>query len=111
MEDFFYSGSTAAPEAIVGIELCGPDALLRSLAVEPALRAHGVGSDLVMHAEEYARARGARTIYLLTTTAEAFFRSRGYSLTPRESAPPAIRATSEFSGLCPATSAFLSKRL
>ena len=111
MEDFFYSGSTDTPEAIVGVELYGPDALLRSLVVEPGLRAHGLGGSLVTHAEAYARKRGARTIYLLTTTAEAFFRSRGYSVTPRENAPPAVQATSEFSGLCPAASAFLSKRL
>jgi len=111
MEDFFYSGTAAAPQAIVGVELCGSDALLRSLVVEPDLRAQGMGSGLVTHAEAYARERGAQVIYLLTTTAEAFFRSRGYMVTPRDIAPPAVRATAEFSGLCPASSAFLSKRL
>lgn len=111
MKDFFYAGPATAPIAIVGLQFFGADALLRSLVVEPSQRKHGLGRRLVEHAEQHARERGASTVYLLTTTAEAFFRSRGYDVTPRESAPPAIRSTPEFAGLCPASSAFLSKRL
>jgi amino-acid N-acetyltransferase len=111
MKDFFYAGSAAAPIGIVGLQLYGPDALLRSLVVGAAHRAQGVGQKLVEHAEQHARTRGVVTIYLLTTTAEHFFRSRGYGVTPRDSAPPAIRSTPEFASLCPASSAFLSKRL
>jgi amino-acid N-acetyltransferase len=70
-----------------------------------------LGRRLVEHAEQHARERGASTVYLLTTTAESFFRSHGYTVTPRDSAPPAIRSTPEFAGLCPASSAFMSKRL
>jgi amino-acid N-acetyltransferase len=111
MKDFFYAGPAAAPVGIVGLQFYGSDALLRSLVVESAQRKQGLGQRLVEEAEQHARARGANTVYLLTTTAEAFFRSRGYVVTPRESAPPAIRSTPEFAGLCPASSAFLSKRL
>jgi amino-acid N-acetyltransferase len=111
MESFFYVGSPDSPQAIVGVELFGPDALLRSLVVEPALRAHGLGSELVLRAEDHARAHGARTLYLLTTTAEQFFQSRGYTATARASAPMTIRSTPEFSGLCPDSSAFLSRQL
>jgi N-acetylglutamate synthase-like GNAT family acetyltransferase len=63
------------------------------------------------HAEEQAKASGIRELYLLTTTAETFFAKRGFLRAPRDSAPPAIRATREFSGICPASSAFMSKRL
>jgi len=111
MKDFFYAGPAAAPIGIVGLQFYGSDALLRSLVVSSAQRKQGLGQKLVQEAEQYARERGATTVYLLTTTAEAFFRSRGYVVTPRDSAPPAIRSTPEFSGLCPASSAFLSKRL
>jgi len=96
MEHFFYSGPATAPEGIVGVEFCGSDALLRSLVVIPEMRATGLGS---------------RLVYLLTTTAEQFFRRRGYVSTPRDSAPSAIQKTREFAGLCPASSAFLSKKL
>lgn len=111
MKDFFYVGPATAPIGIIGVQLYGSDALLRSLVVISAHRAQGLGHRLVEHAEQYARERGATTVYLLTTTAESFFRSRGYSATARDSAPSAIRSTPEFSGLCPASSAFLSKRL
>jgi amino-acid N-acetyltransferase len=111
MQDFFYVGPASAPIGIVGVQLFGAVALLRSLVVIEEHRARGLGRDLVEHAELHARERGATAIYLLTTTAERFFRSRGYTATPRDSAPAAIRATPEFAGLCPASSAFLSKPL
>jgi len=111
MSDFFYSGPANAPVGMVGLQFHGTDALLRSLVVTKAHRTQGLGGRLVECAEQCARQHGAATIYLLTTTAESFFRSRGYVVTTRESAPAAIRSTPEFAGLCPASSAFLSKRL
>jgi amino-acid N-acetyltransferase len=111
MTDFFYAGPSGAPIGIVGLQFYGSDALLRSLVVSASHRAQGLGQELVEHAEQHARTRGVATVYLLTTTAEHFFRSRGYVVTPRDSAPPAIRSTPEFASLCPASSAFLSKRL
>jgi amino-acid N-acetyltransferase len=111
MKDFFYIGPATAPIGIVGVQFFGADALLRSLVVTAAQRTHGLGQRLVERVEHHARERGAATVYLLTTTAESFFRSRGYIVTPRDRAPAAIRSTPEFAGLCPASSAFLSKHL
>jgi amino-acid N-acetyltransferase len=110
-EHFFYQGSPAAPTGLIGLELFGNVALLRSLVVSPAARASGLGSELLGHAESHARSSGVRTVYLLTTTAEAFFSRRGYVRTARDSAPPAIRTTREFAGICPASSAFMCKQL
>ena len=93
------------------MQFFGSDALLRSLVVTLTQRKQGLGQRLVEHAEQHARDHGAATVYLLTTTAEAFFRSRGYEVTSRDTAPSAIRSTPEFAGLCPASSAFLFKRL
>lgn len=111
LEHFFTAGPKTAPAGLVGLDLCGPHALLRSLVVIPGLRSAGIGSALVEHAESYARARGTRSIYLLTTTAETFFNRRGYERTTRASAPAAIRNTHEFADICPATSAFMVKQL
>lgn len=111
MTGFFYMGAADAPDAMVGLELYGPDALLRSLVVSPALRERGIGSLLVAKAESYAREHGVRCVYLLTTTAEQFFLARGYLSCARTAAPASIRSTAEFAGLCPASSAFLSKTL
>jgi amino-acid N-acetyltransferase len=111
MEHFFFCGPAAAPIALIGVELCGADALLRSLVVRPEHRSAGLGAALVEHAEAYARSHGVRAIYLLTTTAESFFKRRGYANADRASAPLGISQTCEFAGICPASSAFMQKRL
>jgi amino-acid N-acetyltransferase len=111
MRYFFYCGPPAAPTALVGVELHGSNALLRSLVVAPAHRSNGLGAVLVRHAEEFARAEGATSMYLLTTTAESFFKRCGYAHANREAAPAEIRATREFADICPASAAFLVKRL
>jgi len=111
MEHFFYCGPVHAPTGVVGLELCGRDALLRSLAVAPAQRGTGLGVSLTRHAEARAHARGVHSLYLLTTTAETFFKRHGYAAADRATAPEAIRATREFADICPASSAFLVKLL
>ncbi|MGA8205552.1 MAG: arsenic resistance N-acetyltransferase ArsN2 [Woeseiaceae bacterium] len=111
MRDFFYYGQPSAPVALVGVEFCGPDALLRSLAVAPDRRARGIGSALVRHAENHARGRAVQAIYLLTTDAATFFERCGYETAERDSAPASIRATREFAEVCPGDSTLLVKRL
>jgi amino-acid N-acetyltransferase len=66
---------------------------------------------LTDHAEQYAASMGVRSIYLLTTTAEAFFKRLGYEHIERSQAPPSIQRTREFASLCPASSAFMVKSL
>jgi amino-acid N-acetyltransferase len=111
MEHFFFCGPAAQPSGIIGIEVGGEAALLRSLVVAAEHRATGMGAALTERAERHARERGARSLYLLTTTAEDFFARRGYVSAARESAPAAIKNTREFAGLCPASSAFMVKQL
>lgn len=111
MKNFLHIGSTSAPIAIIGVQLYGEHALLRSLVVREEHRERGLAHALVARAERHAREQGVKTVYLLTTTAEAFFRRHGYEATSRENAPASIRATPEFTDLCPTSSALLSKRL
>lgn len=111
VEHFFYAGSPDKPTGLVGLEVFGEVALLRSLAVVPERRGFGEGQHLLAHAEREAWARGVRTIFLLTTTAESFFSKYGYAPASREAAPAAIRSTKEFAGICPASSAFMAKQL
>lgn len=96
---------------VIGLEIHDTVALLRSLAVAPAQRKHDLGKSLVKFAEAYAEKHDIESLYLLTTTAEDFFSKLGYSIASREKAPSSIKATSQFSGLCPSSSAFMSKRL
>ena len=97
--------------AVVGLELYPPVGLLRSLAVAPDFRARGTGRKLVAFSESFAAANGVQTLFLMTTTAERFFLALGYAQASRASAPAAIRGTSQFSTLCPDSSAFLSKHV
>jgi amino-acid N-acetyltransferase len=110
-DSFFYLGTAEAPGGLVGLEILGDVALLRSLVVSNERRGLGAGSALVSHAEQAARDAGVTSLYLLTTTAEEFFRKRGYQRADRGSAPLAIRATREFAGICPAGSAFMTRTL
>jgi len=48
---------------------------------------------------------------LLTETAEAFFRSRGYVPVERANVSPAVKQSAEFRTLCPASARCLSKSL
>jgi amino-acid N-acetyltransferase len=110
-DSFFFTGPASAPTGLVGLELFGDVALLRSLVVAPERRGSGEGTSLLGFAEREARARGVRAMYLLTTTADPFFAKHGYSRASRDAAPPAIRATREFAGICPASSAFMCRQL
>ena len=94
--------------AVVGIELCLPFGLLRSLAVRSSFRKRGLARELVLFAQAWAAAQGVDSLFLLTTTAEQFFLGLGYAPAARASAPSAIQASSQFSGLCPASAALLS---
>ena len=111
MEHFFGCGSDSVPDGIVGLELYGSVALLRSLTVGLKSRGQGCATALASQAEAFAQSQGVREIYLLTTTAERFFQRLGYTRLPREAAPLSIRQTQEFSALCPGGSAFMVKRL
>jgi amino-acid N-acetyltransferase len=111
LQHFFGCGSSLGLEGVIGLELFGEMALLRSLAVASSRRNSGLGSRLVAHAERHARDQGVQSLYLLTTTAEQFFLRHGYARIPRDKAPAAIKSTSEFSGICPVSSAFMVKAL
>ena len=109
--DFWGCREGTALIGVVGLEIHGTVALLRSLAVAPDWQGRGLGAALLAHAERTARQRGITTLYLLTTTAEAFFARHGYVRIPREAAPPVLQQTAEFAALCPASAVCLTKPL
>jgi len=89
--------------ACAAIEFYGDAGLLRSVAVKPARRGEGLGKIVTKNALEHAKSKGLKTIYLLTTTAENYFPSFGFSEIHRDKAPTAIRASREFREICPAS--------
>ena len=94
---------------VIGLELHGGVALLRSLVVAEEFRGRNHGAALTSAAESLARRLDVVSIYLLTTSAETFFQSRGYRRISREAAAPQIQTTSQFSALCPSTAVLMVK--
>jgi amino-acid N-acetyltransferase len=100
LRHFLVARRGSAVVGAVGAELCGSDALLRSLVVLPDLRGAGLGGRLVDGIERAAEAWGVRRWWLLTTTAEEFFLRRGFAKAERSAAPESIRSTGQFCGGC-----------
>ena len=78
-------------------------ALIRSIVVDPDYRKHGLGRRLVRQLLDRLAARGLREFYLLTTTAEEYFRRRGFKTIERDEVHPQLLASREFQDACPST--------
>jgi amino-acid N-acetyltransferase len=85
----------------VALELYGDAALLRSVAVEPALRSQGLGSRLTGQAFDLARQNGVRRLYLLTESAAGYFARRGFQPIARSAVEAAVQQSVEFRFACP----------
>jgi arsenite methyltransferase len=96
---------------VAGLEVYGANGLLRSVAVAPAHRGRSVAAALVNDRVEWARARGLRGVYLLTTTASPYCEKSGFTAVERDVVPSSIRRSSEFSEVCPATATAMELRL
>jgi amino-acid N-acetyltransferase len=95
----------------VGLERHGDAVLLRSFAVAPGQRGRGIGQALHARILAAAALRGARTAYLVTTTAEGFAGARGFARVERSELPPEVAATAQLRTLCPATAICMRRRL
>lgn len=97
--------------AVGGIERHADDGILRSLVVRADVRRTGVGSAMCEVLEDRAADAGITTLYLLTTTAEGFFSTRGYRRTDRDGVPAAVAESTLFAEQCPVGAACLRKSL
>jgi amino-acid N-acetyltransferase len=93
------------------LEIYNDGALLRSVAVDPAMQGTGLGHRLTEAATERAIEMGVPVLYLLTTTAEHFFPRFGFSRIEREDVPASVRQSVEFQSACPATAVVMRKLL
>jgi amino-acid N-acetyltransferase len=96
---------------VVGLELYGSSALLRSAAVEESWRRTGVGRTLIESALDLARDRGIDDVFLLTTTAEHYFPRFGFACVTRDAVTDAVKASAEFKGACPDSAVAMRKSL
>jgi glycerol 3-phosphatase-2 len=75
--------------------------LLRSVAVRPDLRGKGLGMLATAAAVREARSLGASRLFLLTETAEGFFKGLGFSVIERHTLPGAVRTNAHAVEECP----------
>lgn len=95
---------------VAGLEVCCDNALLRSVAVRPEWRSHGVGRALVTRVIADAESRGIRALYLLTTSADRYFPTFGFRTITRDEVPDDVRGTAEFRDACPASATVMCRQ-
>lgn len=86
---------------VAGAEVYAQDALLRSVAVAPAMHGQGIGRRVLTQFLREAARRDIARLYLLTETAADYFTRFGFEATSRANAPQALHASAEFQGACP----------
>jgi amino-acid N-acetyltransferase len=91
-----------------GLEIYEGVALLRSLCVAEAIRSQGIGKQILTGLLQVAREKLIHHVFLLTTTAPAYFKKFGFVAMNRADVPPPIQASAEFTDLCPGTAQCLS---
>jgi amino-acid N-acetyltransferase len=106
--DFLVAESGRDMVGVVGMEYCCNYGLLRSTAVSPDWRSKGIARQLVEQIIARAEGRGIQALYLLTTTAETYFPSFGFTRTTRDAVPREVQATEEFRGACPASATVMT---
>ncbi|RME53616.1 MAG: GNAT family N-acetyltransferase [Caldilineae bacterium] len=85
------------------LEVYGPVALLRSVAVHPTRRGQGLGRNLVKAALKLAQDLGVEQVYLLTETAADYFPRFGFVPVPRDQVDARVQGSVEFTSACPAS--------
>jgi amino-acid N-acetyltransferase len=96
---------------VIGLEVCGRFALVRSMAVEPAFRSRGIARELNALIFGLAQRLGVDELFLLTLTASDYFARLGFQKINRDDVPESIQATNEFGRLCPRTAVCMMKRV
>jgi amino-acid N-acetyltransferase len=111
MRNFLVARKGDRVVGVIGLEICGQHALLRTLAVAENFRCQGIAARLANFIARYAVSHGIQKIYLLTVTAKDFFAKQGYLELDRSQAPAGIQATREFKDLCPDTAVCMCREL
>ena len=108
---FIVAESDGKLVGVVGLEVYGESALLRSAAVDDGWRGSGVGRVLVERALDVARQRGIEDVFLLTTTAENYFPRFGFACVSRDQVAQEVQSSIEFREACPASATVMRKSL
>ena len=108
ISDFIVAEENGTVAGCAALERYGKIALLRSVAVDSALRGRRFGERMVEQLIAQARRDGIESLFLLTTTAAEWFPRFGFRAIERALAPSELSKSAEFRGACPATAVLMS---
>lgn len=111
LSQFYVATDTNKIVGVAGLEIYDACGLLRSVAVADSHRNLHIAQKLTSTIEHHAKEAGLEQIFLITTTADAYFSKHNYQKLNRDEVPLAIAQTSQFSGLCPSSAIVMSKKL
>lgn len=111
LSDFYIVVDEGEVIGLIGMERYGQHGLLRSMVVHPDYRNRHIAETLVRTLEDQATASGISNMYLLTETADKYFSKKGYHTISREDVPNEVKASSEFSYVCPVNAIVMKKSL
>lgn len=95
----------------VGLEVWGKNGLLRSVAVKKNWQNRGCGTCLINHVVDEARKNEISDLFLLTQTAQSFFRKMGFRKIESSRVAGSIKDSAEFKGACPKTATLMCLKL
>jgi len=110
LDNFFIAIKGDAITGVIGMDKYGTDGLLRSAVVHKDYRNTGIAGSLVNQLFDYAKEQGVTSLYLITNTAEEYFKIKGFIKIAKENVPATVLQSKEFNGLCPASSVIMVRR-
>jgi amino-acid N-acetyltransferase len=110
LNDFLVAQEEGKLIGLIGLEQYGEFGLLRSMVVHPDFRNQQIAASLVQTLEQRATAAGIKALYLLTETAAPYFTKKGFATVQRTDVPDAVKASTEFSHVCPVSATVMVKR-
>jgi amino-acid N-acetyltransferase len=110
-QDFIVMVRGQETVGVVGMEIYGKQALLRSLGVARECQGHGYGKQLCRSILDRMSKRGIGEAYLLTQTAESFFATFGFEAVSRDRVVGKVKSSSEFQSVCPSSAVCMRLRV
>jgi len=109
MQDFYVAIVDGDIVGVGGIDMQDNMAFVRSFAVKSEYQGQGVAHKIYNTIEDEAKRSGISQFYLLSETATQYFEKFGFKIIQRDTAPQWVQQSTQFSGICPQSTALMQK--
>ncbi|NPD87402.1 MAG: GNAT family N-acetyltransferase [Asgard group archaeon] len=111
LEDFFIIRVENKTVGCAGIEHYDDVGLLRSVGIDEELQGKGLGKKIVTKMIDYALEKGIVNLYLITNSAEDFFKKFDFTIVSRSEVDSRIQQTYEYTTGCEETASVMVKKI